>query len=97
MGHSLVSWPLPALILPLLTVFSLPLPSLYSLPPVVPSEGMGQAGEGDPGRCLPGHVEDSEDGEAPPGPVLSCWTHNLHSPTGSPAPERLPLQVGGRV
>lgn len=51
-------------------LFSLPLPSLYSLPPVVPTEGMVQAGEGGPGRSVPGHVEDSEDGEAPPRPSV---------------------------
>ncbi|KAF5913951.1 hypothetical protein HPG69_011982, partial [Diceros bicornis minor] len=51
-----------------------------SLPPVAPSEGMGQAGEGAPGRGLPGHTEDSEDGE-----VLSCCP-------GHPAPGSLALQ-----
>ena len=75
---------------------SLSILSLYSFPPMVPSEGMGQAGaEGVPERYLWGHAKHSEHGKGPPGLELSCCRYSLGGPTGPPAPESLALQVGG--
>lgn len=63
---------------------------------MVPSEGTGQAGEEGPGRGLPGHAEDSEEGETPPGLVLSCCRCTQGGLAGHPAAESLARQVGRR-
>ncbi|GAB5574557.1 uncharacterized protein C1orf167 homolog isoform X4 [Prionailurus iriomotensis] len=56
-------------------------------------EGMGQAGEEGPGRGLPGHAEDSEEGETPPGLALSCCRRTQDGLSGHPAAESLARQI----